>query len=155
MLLDIIHYLHLLSAVIWGGGTVIFMLVIFPGLARLPAAQARDTFLRIRGAAGTVMAISGGATLLFGLARAWIGGGIRGLGDLTTGYGITVLIALALWLGIEAVGGPMRGRFARLLEDPAAFEAEAPALVRRAGWITVILMALLIAAMAALGLGRY
>lgn len=155
MLLDIVHYLHILSGVTWAGGTFLMMVGVYPVLARMPAGAAQDVFKRLARRASMVLGAAGGLTLLLGLGRAAAGGGIRSFSDLGSGYGMAVIAAIVVWVLVGATEVRFRRRFEALLGDEAGFSALAPAMVNRGALIVSALFALLIAVMAVLGLGLY
>jgi len=154
-LLAFVHYLHILTGTLWLGGSLLMLLTFFPLLARLPAAEARATYDRFAPAIGPVMGISAGLTMLLGAARAIVGGGIRGAGDIVSTYGLWVLAALALAIAAGAMNGRMRRDLLVLTERPDAFPAAAPSLVRRLATAEFAVLMALLGVMAVLGLGLY
>lgn len=154
-MLPLIHYLHLLFGILWLGGTLILALAVFPALARLPAAQARETLGGISRAAGPMLGASGGLTAVLGPLRAWYGGGITRWSDFLYPYAQLVVAAFLIMWVVVGVGASFRKRFEALMADPARFAAEAPALARRDGLIEAVLMLVILAIMVVLGLGLY
>ena len=109
-MLPLIHFAHIASAILWAGGTLTFALVVAPALARLPAEDAARYWTAINRFASPLIGTAGLLTVIFGLLRAWTGGGVTAFADLLTPYGICVLAALALFVAIEGFGGPFRAR---------------------------------------------
>jgi putative copper export protein len=151
----VIHFLHVASALLWAGGTLTLALIIAPTLARLPAEQAARFWAAMDPVASPLIGGAGFAVLILGPLRAWWGGGVTSLADLLSPYGLCVLAALALFVALEGFGGPFRARFPRLMADPTAYAASAPAMARRHAIATTLLMTLLIADMVIMGLGLY
>ena len=151
----LIHFAHVASAILWGGGTLAVALIIAPTLARLPGDQAAKFWAVMDRIASPIMATAGWLVVILGPLRAWWGGGIASWADIVAPYGLCVLAALALFVAIEGFGGPFRARFPRLMADPAAFAARAPGIAMRQAIITTLLMTLMITDMVVMGLGLY
>lgn len=154
-MLALIHYAHILLAMLWLGGTLTLALAVFPVLARLGSVEAGRLFDAIAAVAGPLLGASGGLTMLIGPLRAYLGGGVTSLADLGSPYGIMVVAAFVLLGSAEALGGLFRRKFKAALVDPARFAATAPAMVARQSLVTTLLALALVAIMVALGLGLY
>ncbi|WP_375691478.1 hypothetical protein [Pseudooceanicola sp. LIPI14-2-Ac024] len=154
-MLYLLQYLHILTGVIWAGGSVVFGLAVMPGIAAMPAAEAARALDRIARRAAPVMGASGVLVMVLGVARAWYGGGITTWGDWVTPYGLHVIAALVLVTIAEGSGGPSRARLKALTEDPEAFALNAPRIVRRDALVHVAVVVLVIAIMVSMGLGYY
>ena len=155
MFLTVVHFLHLLTGVIWAGGTMALAWGFYPVLATQGAEQAKPIHDRAAKALGPLMGASGGLLMILGLVRAWAGGGVTRFADAFSAYGLLVWLAFFLMLGIGIYGGRFRARFDRLLADPAAFAAEAPAIARSSALIETVAVVVLVAIMVMLGLGLY
>ncbi len=155
MLLPIVHFLHIAIAAFWAGATLFCGLVLFPLIARLPPDQAAELFARVERPIAAGLGSAAGVTYLLGVARALVGGGIAGWGDLVSAYGLLVLSAVAVMMGIEHLGGRLRRRIPDLLRDAEVFAAKAPPLARRTGLLQAVLIAGLIGIMVVLGLALY
>jgi putative copper export protein len=154
-MLDLVHYLHLLSGTIWAGGAVFTAFVVEPALLRLEP-QAIRTFLPASGRfAGPLMATSGIILLLSAIGRTWLGGGISSFADLGSPYGLYAILALVLVLAVTIAGGRHRARVIAILKregDPR------PALARN--WrsqaaVTGVGILAILAVMTILGMGLY
>jgi hypothetical protein len=82
MLLILVHYLHVLTGVIWAGGTMTLAWGFYPTLAALGAERAKPVYDRAAPALGALLGGSGGLVMLFGLIRAWAGGGVTSFADI-------------------------------------------------------------------------
>lgn len=151
-MLEAVHLLHVLAGVIWAGGAVIYAVVVFPAMAAQPGAEAGRLWQRMLPVVGPVMGGTAVLALVTGLVQAWLSGRLASWADVATAGGISVLVAVALWVAIQGVEGTFRARFRRLM-DTAAFEAEAPSLARRSGWVVAALTLALILLMGAMGMG--
>src|SRR5690606_10444734 len=74
MFLTIVHFLHVLTGVIWAGGTMALAWGFYPVLAAQGAGQAKPIHDRAAKALGPLMGASGGLLMILGLVRAWAGG---------------------------------------------------------------------------------
>lgn len=153
MFLSLIHYLHLISAIIWAGGTLMIAWVVLPALARLPGVEARNAWFRMAPRIGPIMGAAAGLTMLLGLTRAVLGGGITGFTDLLQPYGLLVMTALALALVAEGTGSGFRARFAAGLTNETDFPAIAPRLAMINAMVQTLLMGAIIVVMVLLGMG--
>lgn len=150
-----VHMLHLISAVTWAGGLIYLSVVVYPMMARLPVAEARQVFAGVARISSPLMGVTGLLAFASGIARAWLAG-VQAWGDLTSGYGLIVATAFGIaffWLG--GVDGLFRRRFRLTLRDDAAFAAGARRMARGnalriCGGVVVVL-----ALMGALRLGLY
>lgn len=151
----VLHVLHLVTAVVWGGGSIFVALILFPSLARLPAAQAQAVLTRIAPLAGVVMGVTGFGVLLTGVLRAWWGGGIASLGDLATPYGVLVSLSFVLTFVITGFEGMFRQRMRRMMDQPEEYARRAPGLARRNAVLTTAGFAAILLMMGLLGTGTY
>ena len=154
-MLTTFHFLHLVTAIAWAGGTILTSLSFFPVLARMDHATAAATWARLAPAIGKTLGISGGLTMLTGLVRARAGGGITSLADLGSAYGLIVIAALVIVAADGAFGARQRKAIEAVLADPQRYAAEGPARLRAAAWPGLITTAVLIILMTMLGLGLY
>lgn len=154
-MLDIVHFLHLLSGTAWAGGAIFFAFVVEPTLLRLDPAAMRGFTLTAGRFAGPLMAGSGILLLLTGVARAWLGGGIATPADIITPYGLYSLAALAIVVFVTVTGGRHRASVAALLAAEGDRRAEIAASWRSHATITGVGLIAVVAIMAILGLGLY
>ena len=155
MTLTAVYLLHLLSGVVWTGGVIFTGLILYPALARLPAAEAEALLARTGPRSAAVMGVAGLLVLISGPLRAWQSGGIRGWGDLTTGYGLIVTLAFALAVAVPGFDGSFRKRLRGLMADPGAYARQAPALARLNALVVCTGFGLILLLMAMLGTGAY
>lgn len=154
-MMNLFHFLHLLSAVTWAGGTLFFGLVLMPAMARRPAAEAQALYEGIGRSSGLLMGISGVLVLVTGPLRAVFGGGLTQWSDIWTPYGLMVISAFVIAFVASGVDGASRGRMRRAFEDPATYPEVAGVAARRNAWVSGGAMVALILIMGALGLGMY
>lgn len=154
-MLELVHYLHIVSGVVWAGSVLAMALIVMPAMRTLePSARAAFT-AAVERHAGPVMGAAGGLVMLTGVARAILGGGIQSLGDVFGPYGLWVLAALVI---VGALGGgtrPGRRAAASAAGDggdpqPAATGGIPIAVVLRVGGVLAVL-----AIMVVLGMGLY
>jgi hypothetical protein len=155
MLLTLVHYLHVLTGVIWAGGTLTLAWGFFPTLAALGADRAKPVYDRAAPALGALLGSTGGLVMLLGLIRAWAGGGVARFADILAPYGLLTGLALVLMIANGIHGGRFRARFESLLADPGRFAATAPAATRASALVDTLTVLILVAIMVMLGLGRY
>lgn len=101
---ELIHFLHIVSGVTWGGAAIIGTLVWIPALQALEPAEIGRYFAAAGRRARKLMGPAALLTILTGLARAYLGGGVRSIQDLWSSYGLLVLAALAIFIGIRVYG---------------------------------------------------
>ena len=152
-MLEIVHYLHVLAGVIWAGGFVVYAVIIFPALARQPAETAGRIWERMLPPTMAMMAGSAVLVLVLGLIRAFLGGGLTRFSQLGSGYGLTILAAIGIWLFLEAYGERDRANFRRMTAEPEAFAANAQAEARQHAIVTLAASSVLIGLMALMGPG--
>ncbi len=155
MLHDIVHFLHLLSGVIWAGGTIVFAVVVEPAVLRLGPAVTRDFLEKSQQYAGPVMGGSGGLLFLTGIGQVFLGGGVSSFGDLTEPYGLLALAALAIVLVVTILGGRHRANLQRMVENASETTAEMRSAQRQQAAVAGVGIFVTIAIMTILGLGLY
>lgn len=149
------QFLHLAAGVVWGGGVVLLSLAVFPALARMEAAEARALWDRLAPGVTPLLGAAAGLSMVFGLLRAWAGGGLARLADLWSPYGVLLVLALLLVIAENAFGSRDRARLRGLMDDAGRYRAEAPALLRRSGAMGCVYVAAVLVLMVFLGLGHY
>ena len=117
VLIDVLTYLHVLSAIGWLGGALLFLLVIGPLLPRFAPATRRELILSLLPRLASYLTMFGFATIVFGfaLAGAVIYDGLDTFDPSQTwGLALTIGILLALLAALE--GGLLtRRRLLRLV----------------------------------------
>ena len=154
MLHDLVHYIHVLAGVVWGGGIILVAWVVFPLIGQQSFGSAKEMFARVESLAGPVLATSGVLVYAAGIARGWMGG-VTSFPDLMEPYGRTVLGAffiVTVFMGIE---GAMRSRLRKSLADEATFAASFQKAMRLNRLLITGGVVIIIAIMAALRLGLY
>ena len=126
----VLQTLHILAGVIWAGGQLLFALAILPALRGLPPRRSQEILGSLGARVGPLMAASGSATILLGVARAvWVGP-VRSLSVLVgTTYGIALIVALALGIAASIHGARSEVRYAALFQGDA-WHPDAPRRIR-------------------------
>jgi uncharacterized membrane protein len=144
----IVHWVHVLSAILWVGGFAIINFMVFPSIPVLPPEQQRRFGRVLAPKLKTFFSVISGIVMLFGLIRGTLLGPIKGL-DILFGsaYGLTWLAALILTIGLGVIGARVVGPTAeRMYGDDSLWEfgpgQPPPAgllahvqLLRTVGWI--------------------
>lgn len=125
-----LYALHVIAAIVWFGGGLTGVLITGPALQRAGAGARADVSAQIGVFAKKVYPVAGTATILIGATLAVLGGRVTTLDGLETPYGITVLAALALAIGVWYWGGFVTGR--SMQRVTAAPPAQRPALLAKA-----------------------
>ena len=160
LLVDIVTYAHILSAMAWLGGALLFLLVIGPVLPRLSAIGRRDVIVSVLPRLTRYMTIAGGLTILFGFALAGVVV-YQGMDSFDPGqtWGLAITIGAILALVAALEGGLIVGRnVAKLVKlsggTPSEAGSDPPAdaapLVRRIQQSAVVTVALLLTALGAM-----
>ncbi|WP_196258754.1 hypothetical protein [Pelagibacterium limicola] len=103
-MLELIHYIHIVSGSIWGGAAVVGTLVWNPALRALPPEMIK-TYYRAVGLRGRrVIGLAAMVAMLSGLVRGYVGGGVTSFADLLAPYGLYMIAALLVFLGIRFYG---------------------------------------------------
>jgi uncharacterized membrane protein len=154
-MLDLVHYLHILSGTIWAGGAVFMAFVVEPALLKLEP-QAIRTFLPASGRfAGPLMGVSGAILLLSAIGRTWLGGGIASFADLGSPYGLYAILAFVLVLAVTIAGGRHRARITAILGREGDPRPALAANWRGQAAVTGIGILAILAVMTILGMGLY
>ncbi|KGM48374.1 hypothetical protein [Pseudooceanicola atlanticus] len=155
MLTTIIHYVHLLTAAIWMGGTLVLAWGFLPALAQLNAPEARAIWASVAMKVAPMMGFNGGMVILAGGARAWMSGNIPSFGALLDAYGLLVIGAFLLTFLSEALGGRLRQQVAIAMQNEVTYHERMGQLVRGNIISQSIICTAIVAIMAVLGLGLY
>jgi len=160
LLTAILAYAHVVSAVSWLGGGILFSFIIGPRLASLPPAAARSFLVTMVPPVVRFFQVAAGLTILFGLLLLWNMLG-EDYSQFSTSWGMALTagmaVAVVAFVLSEAVTGPA---FMRAARAAAEITAEAPpspsfpGIVRRAGLsglITTLLLILTLGFMVAAG----
>lgn len=148
----LVRFVHVLGAMVWFGGGLVFGYFVQPGLKRLPGRERYERLAAIGTRVGPLLGVAGALTTGFGVVLAhalfaswnpltwWSAGGIQRA------------VALALVLSVLAMGvGGMHGATLRRLEKTLAgawtqqTQAEADRALRRTGALTHVSLVLLLA----------
>jgi putative copper export protein len=106
----IVHWVHVLSAILWVGGFAVINFMVFPSIPVLPPEQQRRFGRALAPRLKTFFSVVSGVVMLFGLIRGTLLGPIKGL-DILFGsaYGLTFLAALILTIGLGVIGARVVG----------------------------------------------
>jgi uncharacterized membrane protein len=146
----IVHSLHVMAGMVWGGGAIFMALVGWRALLDRPPSEARPLFERV----GKVMAISGSLVLVLGVVRGTALGPVRSWDFLIgSAYGRTFGLALVVTV-LLAIHGARGGRtLPARLWDGDRWRPEAAGIVRRDSAINVIGLAVVVLCMCAMHFG--
>jgi uncharacterized membrane protein len=153
-LLVLVQWLHILAGIAWFGGYIFVDFVIWPTLLRLPAAQAKAASEIIGKLAGPVMATSGMLVVLLGIIRGTVLGPIRSIGFLlTTAYGLTWLLALAIAIVLAAWGATWHDRWLGPVWDEDHIRPGAADRIRASTVFEMTGFGIILACMVLMGVG--
>lgn len=161
----VLAFFHILSAMAWLGGGILFAFVIAPKFAKLQPSSTRDFFVTIQPGVIRFFQIVAGLTILFGLLLLYdsVGGDWSKL-SLSTSWGFDIslgmTVAIVAFVISEFIAVPTFLRLVRLFQAPppevGQMPAELPILARRAALQSFVLVGLLLVAMAFMvGAGYY
>jgi uncharacterized membrane protein len=157
LLTTILAYLHILSAMMWLGGAILFGFVIAPGLSELKTSSVRDFYVTIAPRMIRFFQVVAGSTVLFGLLLVYIMTKYEGNSlSLTTGWGVDITIgsglAILALLVSEFMVGPAYGKLVRLHQGSPSDGSNPPPqlarLARTAGAAAIVVLVLLLTTMA-------
>ncbi|GGA48197.1 hypothetical protein [Pelagibacterium lentulum] len=120
-MLELVHYLHIVSGATWGGAAIMATLVWIPAMQALPPDSISGFFSAAGKRARRIIGLAGMTVIITGLLRAYLGGGVRSLEDLWSPYGLWVLAALGVFFGMRLYGkhsGKGIGEALKRGEDP-------------------------------------
>jgi len=106
----IVQWLHIVAAIMWVGGSMLLELGLRPVLERLPQSVERDIGRKVGRVLAPYFAVSGSATIVFGVLRGTLLGPIRSVSTLLSPYGIVWCIALVLAAALAVLGAVGVGR---------------------------------------------
>ena len=106
----IVQWLHIVAAIMWVGGSMLLELGLRPILERLPQSVERDIGRKLGGVLAPYFAVSGSATIVFGILRGTLFGPIRSASTLLSPYGIVWCLALVLAAVLAVLGAAGVGR---------------------------------------------
>ncbi len=102
----ILAWLHILSAISWLGGGILFGFVVGPAIPKLSTVSSAEFFVRVAPRIARFFQIMAGSTILFGALLAYTGvsnGDFPGLSPSTT-WGLSIMIGLSLGVVAFVVG---------------------------------------------------
>jgi uncharacterized membrane protein len=150
----VVHWLHVLSGIVWFGGHVFTAAVIWPTLLRRPAAEARALSDAMAQPAMRLMGPAGMLVFVLGILRGTWLGPVRSLGVLTgTAYGWTFIAALLLTFLLMGFGGSMRQEMDARVWDGDRFHPGAAAWLRQTSAVNLGGLALILACMVLMRFG--
>ena len=95
-LVFVVQWLHVILAVLWFGSVLYSDFVLIPALNTLPLTTQRTVGAAIGVRANRIIPPVAGLVILLGIVRGTVLGPIKSLDALTSAYGLTWLLALAL-----------------------------------------------------------
>jgi len=150
---ELVHFLHVISGVVYGGASLLFAWVVAPALQNMEPEARLAHYRTLVRYATPFMATAGIVVFVAGIARAWVSGAIAGFGDLFSGYGLMVTLAVVAFVVWGALDGRSRSRMTKAIEakDSAAFARE----VGPSRIITTVALLVILGLMGAMRLGLY
>ncbi|HZY69563.1 MAG TPA: hypothetical protein VFF67_01100 [Thermoplasmata archaeon] len=152
LLTAILAWLHVVSAMAWLGGGVMFGFVLTPGLRKLPPAVSGPFLIGIGPRVARFFQVVAGTTVLFGLLLLWNLGGAALLNPATT-YGLELTLgtatALVAFVIAEALAVPKTLKVISILRNAAnspgqPAPAELAVAMRTAGMFATLTVLLVI-----------
>ena len=152
-MLEIIHFLHIVSAVVYAGGTVAFGWINAPSLFSMQPEARAEHFAILEKLAMPVITTSAILVVLTGIARIWISGAIGSFSDLFSGYGLMAALALLVIVVWQVIDAPSRTRLAKAIadKDTDAFCRE----YRRSRLLDSFALLIILGLMVAMRMGMY
>jgi len=160
----ILAWAHVLSAVGWLGGGMLFAFVVGPALSNLSPAASGEFLLKVVPGVVRFFQIFAGLTILFGLLLLYNMGGAS-LFDMSTSYGVDlsigVTLAIVAFVESEFVASPAQLKAVRMIREMKAAgldhpAADFPKAVRMATLTAQVTLVLLLATSAFMvGAGFY
>lgn len=153
LLTAILAFAHVLSAMAWLGGGILFGFFVAPKLGHLPPSSSRDFFLSVVPGIARFFQAAAGATIVFGLLLLYnmTHGDLGMLGFSTAwGFDITVgmVVALLAFVVSEALAAPALVKVVRLMRSMGPNSgpppAELPKAIRLAGSTATLTLVLLL-----------
>ena len=99
-----VQWAHVFLGIFWFGATLYADFVLIPALSTLPLGVQRQVGSAIGTRANKLIPAIAGAVILLGIVRGTVFGPIQNLNALTSNYGITWLVALAVAFGTFIYG---------------------------------------------------
>jgi uncharacterized membrane protein len=119
----IVQWLHVILGIMWFGTVLYHAVILIPAITPMPLGRQREVGDLIGQRAFTVIRPVSIAVIVLGVIRGTFFGPIKGLGELTTAYGITWLVALVFAIGAymwaERIVGPALDRMNAIPEAEA------------------------------------
>lgn len=139
----ILAWLHIVSAIGWMGGAVMFAMVVAPALSKLSPASSGEFFVKVVPGIARFFQITAGTTVLFGVLLLYAGmsNGDFGALTLSSNWGVSVFLGLAIgfvaFLIAEFAAVPTFKKAVKLIKEMQASgqhepPAELPKTIRRA-----------------------
>ena len=153
-MLSLVHWLHVLSGVVWAGAQLFTALVLWPTLLRLPSAQARSFVAASAPYAAPVMGATGLLVLVLGILRGTWLGPIRSFGAIvSTTYGISFALAFVLTVFVTIHGGWVRRQLERRVFDGDSYHPGARGFLRTTSLVTIVSLCAIVWCMSRMRLG--
>jgi uncharacterized membrane protein len=129
LLTAILAWLHVVSAIMWLGGGIMFGMIIAPTLSKFSPSASGEFLVRVGVRVGRFFQVVAGTTVLFGLLLLWNVGGFSLL-DPSTTYGLELTIgvtfALLAFVVSEFFAVPPVLKAVRLIKEMQASGAHEP-----------------------------
>jgi uncharacterized membrane protein len=155
LLTAILAWLHIISAIGWLGGGIMFALVVAPSVAKLSPPSSGEFFVKVVPKVATFFRIAALSTILFGLLLIYFGVSNGDLGPYSTSstWGVSITIGFSFgfiaFLNSELVAVPPLQKAVKMIKEMQSSghhqpPAELPKVLRRASLTANITVSLLI-----------
>lgn len=152
--LVVVHWLHIVSGVVWGGGLALFSLVVWPALLKQPAPEARALYLAMEKSAAPVLGAAGGLAMLLGILRGTWLGPVQSFGALFgTRYGWLMIVAFLTIFLLMGYGGSVRRRLDSQVWNGSNWQPGAARFVWRSNIVMLAGLGVILTCMVMLRLG--
>jgi uncharacterized membrane protein len=149
----LVHWLHVLGAIVWAGSQLFLALAVWPALLQRPESDARTFVGALMPTAARILGPAGMLTIVTGLLRGTVFGPMRSWAALATPYGITFLVSILIVAALTVRGGRLRTRLGPRVFGDGAFPDRARAFLDSQRRITVGALAVLVGAMVLMRFG--
>ena len=149
----VLQWVHIVAAIVWFGAQVFVFGLLWPALLRRPVGEARGLLGALMPAVSRVMGPSALIVVLSGLLRGTVFGPLRSWASLTTPYGLSFLVALAVVAGVMVNGSRMRVEMPKRVFGDGAFAPGAQPFLRRQAAIAFGALTIVLACMVLMRFG--
>ena len=153
LVLKVVQWLHILCGLLWFGGYIFTMFVVWPVLLRRPVAEARAIQSMIEKVAAPLFGVAAFGSILLGIIRGiWLGP-LKTWSAFTTPYAHAWMSALVWSIGLIVFGVVFIRRLPKFVWDGDALRPKAATRVWQAGFIGLFFFSIILFCMVAMHFG--